>query len=103
MASFFKWFKFAWDVLGIAICLLISFNWGADDWRKIVLIWISYAAFSQNLEKANKRIQLDYDIKNMSPKHRVQSRLDQLDLLKVRNQIRPEEYEAKRLEILKDL
>jgi len=58
MASFLKWLKFGWDILGIAVCLLISFSWGADDWRKIVLIWIGYAAFSKNLDEVSKKAQI---------------------------------------------
>jgi hypothetical protein len=84
--------------------LIFPLNDGRVSATQIVLSLVGIALAASYIKDAIQQYQRVRTIRNNpSPLRRAEDRLDELERLKRRDMVTPEEYAAKRREILKDL
>jgi len=93
-----KFWKKLWETLGIATAVVLTIF--LKDWRWIVAVWIVYVCVANFWEDSQESLADEDKTQN---KRTAEDRLDELERLKRRDMVTPEEYAAKRQEILKDL
>jgi hypothetical protein len=83
--------KRLWDSMGVFAAMLLTIHW-LNDWQKLMFVWLGYFAINSFFEYHEGFDEID-----------ERERFEKLKMLQEKGFITPEEYEAKRQEILKDL